>query len=176
MKTVTIIGKAPSGASCPFEGEVWGINETPPLYPGKRFDKIFSVDPLKPEGVALLKSFGSTIVSVQSYADEPYPLAEVKAKFGQTYFMASLAYAIAYALLKGYEKIILYGCDHKMRSEYLRGKGSVEYWIGRAHGMGVEVWIQKESDLLKNIQTFSFQVITPANEKVVTPARVFNLR
>ena len=162
MKEVTIVGKASSGQSCPFEGEVWGINDTNRLHPGKHFDKFFAVDTLNnTDELKNMREGGATIVSVRDYADEKYPIDEIKEKFGRTYFMASAAYAIAYALLYGYEKIKLYGMDYKL-PEYLKGKGSVEYWIGRAESMGVIVEVQPESYLVRTIWTLAIPIIKPA--------------
>ena len=165
MKEVSIVGKAPSGQKCPFEGEVWGINDVPAMYPDKHFDKLFAFDPMEKvstgsEDLKFMKSTGIPIVSVQKYADEKYPIEEIKKKFGRTYFMASVAYAIAYALLYGYEKINLYGTDYKL-PEYLKGKGSVEYWIGRAESMGVIVEVQPESYLVRTIWTLAIPIIKP---------------
>jgi len=56
---------------------------------------------------------------------------------------------IAYALYKGYERIELFGIDHGGTTEYVMAKAAVEHWLGRALGMGVEVYVPDMSALLK---------------------------
>ncbi len=162
MKDVIILGKAPSGKVCPFDTEVWGLNDVPSMYPGKHFDKLFAVDPQSPSELQVMHESGATIVSIQDFATERFPVEEIRIKFGSTYYMASAAFAVAYAIYYGYEKIRLYGVDHNVHSDYLRGKGSVEYWLGRAQERGIIIETQPESHLLKSIRSVKINVFKPA--------------
>lgn len=155
MKEVIILGKAPSGASCPFDAEVWGINDvcTFPEFKGKHFNKIIFTDPMS-EGlqrrVAAVKSLNIPIISLFDYGDERYPLVEIIRGFNTMYLCNTVSRAIALALYLGYGKIRLYGIDHKL-PQHRSMRGTVEYWIGRAHERGVIVDIQEESNLLKQV-------------------------
>lgn len=89
----------------------------------------------------------------------PYPLEVIKAwcesrKF-KPYFTNSISYMIAMALFEHchfgdcYNTIGIYGVDMAANGEYQKERPSVEYWIGLAQGLGVEVVLPKESELLK---------------------------
>ena len=81
---------------------------------------------------------------------EAFPLKECVEKFGIPYFSNTIAYMIAYALLKGAKEIETYGVNQAGSHEYTEERPSVEYWLGIAVGMGVKVTINgKDSQLLK---------------------------
>lgn len=81
---------------------------------------------------------------------EAFPLEECVKEFGLPYFTNTICYMIAYALLKGAREIELYGVNQAGSHEYMEERGGVEYWIGIANGMGVNVTINgKDSQLLK---------------------------
>lgn len=84
----------------------------------------------------------------------PYPIEAIKqwcdqAKF-KAYFTNSISYMIALAIAEGYKSIAIYGVDMAAEGEYQKERPSVEYWIGLAQAMGIEVILPKESELLKS--------------------------
>ena len=86
---------------------------------------------------------------------EVFPIKELLAKFPTKFYSNSIAYMIAYALLHtktvqtesdpmprvvdGYNRIYFYGIDLMTNSCYIQEKGGVEYWMGVALGLGVEI-------------------------------------
>jgi len=162
-KELIILGIAPSGEDCPFDTEVWGINDvcTLPQYMGKHFDKLVVTDPLgghviSQEWMDNVKSYGIPVISYREYADEQYPLDEIIEEFlpdgDDTFFMYSTpARAMALAIYWGYTKIRLYGID-QCSHHYIPLKGCVEYWIGRAHERGITVEVQKQSCLMSVVR------------------------
>jgi hypothetical protein len=86
-------------------------------------------------------------------ACRPYPLDEVKkwceSKGYKAYFTNSISYMIAIAIMDGYKSIGIWGVDMAANGEYQHERPSVEYWIGLAQGMGIEVVLPKETELLK---------------------------
>lgn len=86
----------------------------------------------------------------------PYPLAEIKAQFGD-YLTNSISMMIGLALYEGFDEILMYGVEMQHGSEYYGQKPSVEYWIGLALGMGKKFHIPDESDLLKTKFTYGFE-------------------
>jgi len=106
------------------------------------------------EMITLINQMKVPFVAPYKYAEiplsEPFPLKECAAKFGYPYFSNTIAYMIAYALLKGAKEIELYGVNQAGSHEYTEERPSVEYWLGIALGMGVKVTINgKNSQLLK---------------------------
>jgi hypothetical protein len=73
-----------------------------------------------------------------------YPIEEIIDYFKTDYFSNTIDYALAYAVYKGYSEIHLYGINMETDTEYVHQKPSVEYWVGRAQGMGVRVFIHGE--------------------------------
>jgi len=78
-----------------------------------------------------------------------YPLREIVAKFGITYFSNTICYMIAYALYKGVKSIDFFGVRMAYGSEYTNEKAGLEFWIGYAMGKGVKIKVHGESALLK---------------------------
>jgi hypothetical protein len=63
---------------------------------------------------------------------------------------------VALALYEGFEEIKLFGIDMSVGTEWGIEKPCMEYWIGRAEGMGVELVILMAAIYLKGI---SFMVM-----------------
>lgn len=77
--------------------------------------------------------------------------------FKTDYFASSFDYMVAYALLMGYKKIDFYdtGFVAKVsdKTDDFWERCGLEYWIGRANGMGVETYIDKSCYNLLNTRT-----------------------
>lgn len=163
---------------------------------GVKPDVLFIMDILdeKPQVVSGIQNLGETIHKINKlgcpfiapfvYAEIPkseaFPIHEVVKGFGIPYFSNTIAYMIAYALLKGAEEIDIFGVNQAGAHEYLEEKGSVEYWIGVAVGRGAKVTINgKDSGLLKykgrygNSQLYgylqNYQQIVEMEKKFGTP-------
>lgn len=92
---------------------------------------------------------------------EIFPIRQIIDKFNTTFYCNSIAYMMAYALhytqavqgphdamprvIQGYNRIYFYGIDMMTHSTYYQEKGGVEYWMGVAMGMGVEIINTKSS-------------------------------
>ena len=160
-----------------YDGEVWGLNMAAVKVP--RLDKLFLADKLSDKtdikngwymglmGEDKGKKFLITeedykriiteknipFVSCHAYPDMPpyeaYPIKEVYERFGSDYFANCIAYMIAYAILKGAKEIELWGVRQGLLTEYAFHKGCVEFWIGIALGLGINVSIRGDSHLLR---------------------------
>lgn len=107
---------------------------------------------------AFLRTSHGKPIYMQRHYDEypdsvPFPREEIQRAFGVTedgrrYFTNALAYFISLALLQGATEIAIYGADMRHDEEYATQRPCVEYWLGRAQGMGVKVSIPQESGLL----------------------------
>lgn len=166
-KELIILGNGPSRTDCKYHCETWGVNGGYSF--AKRLDKLFMTDNLKGEvldeeyNVQKLLEFKGTLVLAKPFPVfdglnipfEIYPIDEVLAKFNTRFFSDTIAYMMAYALLKtktiqgpddlmprvieGYNKIYFYGIDMMSNTTYVQEKGGVEFWMGIALAMGVEV-------------------------------------
>lgn len=157
MKELIILGKGATREDCPFDAEVWGVNDvySDPGVKGKRIDKLFAFDPMPNINFIEGMRQAAPIVSWQDYADIKYPLDEIIREFHSKYFTSTICYMIALAIYWGYERIKLYGVDYLIGYEYIEAKGGVEYWLGRAEERGIQVKISEGSQLL---QTFNGQI------------------
>jgi hypothetical protein len=95
-----------------------------------------------PGHYAWLKSGNTPVILMQeAYEDVPkatrYPIEDVK-KLGE-YLTSSAAYAIAWGIVSGYERIEIYGVEMETQTEYAHQRPGVAYWIGVAIGAGVTV-------------------------------------
>ena len=166
VHSVIILGCGPTHVECDFAHETWGVNGTYTF--AKRLDKLFmtdeeaEVDNCWYDVVKLVKADTALVLpgSYKKFTDlglnvEVFPINEILQRFKTRFFSNSIAYMMAYALLKtktvqslddpvpkvveGYDKIFFYGIDMMTNSTYIQEKGGVEYWMGIAKGMGVEV-------------------------------------
>lgn len=171
MKEVIVLGHGPTNIQCDYHCEVWGINNT--YIFAERLDKLFIFDAIS----TLEFDFNALrqvpcIVTTMDYPQfnniEVFPIKEVLRKFKTTYFSNGVCYMLAYALLKGYEKIWFYGIDMMTNNTYMFEKGAVEYWMGIAHAMGVPIINTKESATGKTIDGRMYGYWGPQFENITT--------
>lgn len=144
-------------------------------------DILFIMDILdeKPMVVAGIQNLGETISRINKigcpfiaplkYAEIPkseaFPLEEAAKRFGMPYFSNTIAYMIAYALLKGAKEIDIYGVNQASSAEYFYERSGVEFWLGVAIGSGVKVTINGEkSELLRNKARFGGSLLYGYNQ------------
>lgn len=80
-----------------------------------------------------------------------YPLEQVCMELPERYryFTNHVAYMIALALAQGVTHIGLFGVNYGHHSEYQTQRGSAEFWLGVAHGRGVQLVLPSTSTLLQ---------------------------
>lgn len=79
-----------------------------------------------------------------------YPLDMVVDAFNTRLFTSSADYAVAKAILDGYERIDLYGFNLGSETEHGHQLPSFSHWLGRALGMNVEIHIHGETSVLRS--------------------------
>ena len=159
MKECIILGCGATHAECKYHCETWGVNGT--FYIAKRLDKLFMTDEpsevqacyydmeqiyaadkrtLEHNGRGLTFVFPIAYPKFQDLGIpiEIYPVEEIVKSFKTSFFSNSIAYMLAYALYKGYDKIWFFGIDMLTSSTYVQEKGGVEFWMGVANGMSKE--------------------------------------
>ena len=152
MKTAAIIGSHPDTRGLfDFERtdcDVWCFNETVSSGEIPWASAVFQLH-LPTVWRALSKHYDwlrtqtkAEVIMQQVYADVPkatrYPIEEVE-KLGYRYLTSSVAYAIALAIVRGYERIELYGIEMETNTEYGYQRQGLAYWVGMAAGLGIDV-------------------------------------
>lgn len=95
------------------------------------------------------------ILMQDRYEDVPasvkYPKGRILLEFADArgYFSNHVAWMIALALTEGVSTIGLFGINYGTEGEYVRQRGSAEYWLGRAAGRGVRIVLPEQCSLLR---------------------------
>lgn len=180
-KHVAILGLGPSldqytnickrlGGRHKYSDETWCINALGSVL---ACDRIFHMDDVRiqelraterPESniAAMLEWMKTTTIPVTTSrphpdypALEPFPLIEVLNDFKYGYFNNTAAYAVAYAIWLGVEKISLFGCDYTYPDAHdaEKGRACVEFWLGMAAERGIRITVPKNTTLLDALHT-----------------------
>lgn len=148
MRTkVAILGKLPSKYEAPFNDltyDIWTLNTHADngILKSKRITSWFDLH--------------STGVSpIADMTRDNFPLEEVEKLVGGRYFNNSISYMIAYAILKGYKEIALYGMrftsDKESRSQEYN---NVRELIFFAKGRGVKVTSPADEIMLREYERY----------------------
>ena len=178
---ITILGLGPSledytnitrrmGGRHRYCDQVWAMNALGSII---QCDKIFHMDDVriqairgeaKPDGntaamLEWMKSCAIPIITSRPHPDYPclqaFPLKEVLNTFNTGYFNSTAAYAVAYAIWSGAEKISLFGCDYTYPDAHdaEKGRACVEFWLGMAAERGIKLVVPRSSTLLDAIHS-----------------------
>lgn len=79
-----------------------------------------------------------------------YPKNRILTEFAdmRPYFTNHVAWMIALAMTEGVTSIGLWGINYSIESEYMRQRGSAEFWLGRAAERGIRIVIPPTCSLL----------------------------
>lgn len=181
MKSVILLGIGEGKELCPFDHETWVIGKALMMHPDKapkRADRIFSMDKAD-EMLSLdeksghyggysLEAFTKKMNEtgtrfITSYPlgtfthAESFPLKAVYEQYGTLYFTNTVCYMIAMALLEEYEAIWLWGINQAGKTEYVNERRGVEFWLGLAAGLGMEIHIEGPSPLLREQKLYGYK-------------------
>lgn len=128
MKKVAILGKLETKFKAPFDDpdfDIWGFNYHKTMPP--RYTEWFDIHTKNPNPIATITR-------------KNYPFSAVTNLLGGNYINNSASYLIAYAILKGYKEIHLYGMrflnDFERRNNEFQ---NVREMIFFAKGKGIKV-------------------------------------
>ena len=173
-KKVCLLGTSNTLKEAPLSDksfEFWALNDMFSMIPKGVATRWFEIHSKKarekhtPRGADISYLEGLASLNVPIYMQEQcqdiptsikYPRAEMVEHFGRQYFKSTLDYMIALALYEGFEEIHIYGVNMAYAEEYAHQKPSMEYWIGRAEGMGVKVVLPEGCDLLKGYFQYGY--------------------
>jgi len=178
MKRIVILGGGPSQYKCPNtvdDGEIWGINSLAVSYEKIKLDRVFLMHDILSEilfknhrVVGKLNDMGVPVYTAGPAPildnNVPFPLAEVMDEFGVAFFLNTIAYMIAFAVMQKPEEIHLYGVDMRPDSGYEhhgQEKGCIEFWCGVATGRNIRVFIPPESFVMKRTMVSNWYAFKP---------------
>lgn len=174
-----ILGMCPTWKDAPITNvqyDVWGMNnlwslferevknETINYNPMEYIDlwwEIHTLETRKPEHLNWLKNINIVPVMMQkAFPDIPnsieYPLEEILKKFKRRYYLCTMNYQIAYAIMQGYKEIIMAGFNMMMTDDFIQ-KWSVEYYLGRAEQKGINLIFPEGCDLLTSPKLYGYE-------------------
>lgn len=94
------------------------------------------------------------IVSSRAHPDYPsiveFPLEEVLNDVGHAYFNSTAAYAVAFAIYAEATEISIFGMDFSYANVHdaEKGRGCVEFWLGKAHERGIKLHFPRSTTLM----------------------------
>lgn len=78
-------------------------------------------------------------IDPQVYDSIKYPLKEITEFFDTQYFRATICYALALGIYKGYKEIHIWGVELSHHAEYKSQRDCFIFWNGVAHGHGTKI-------------------------------------
>lgn len=179
---IAIVGCSDTKMSAPFKDpgfEFWGVNNLFLTLPDIPWTRWFEIHNLEFDGknfkrreqydfrgmnvnkyVERLAEMKCPVYMQKKWPQIPnsvvYPIDQVVKTFGR-YLTNTISYQIVLAILEGAKTIGIYGVDMAVDTEYHKQRPSCEFTIGIAQGMGIEVIIPDEADLLKNRYLYAFE-------------------
>lgn len=159
----------PSLVDAPWQDpswELWGHASARSFY-SRPMDRYFDLHPrsvwtrggkkgaLYPEWLAKQTT---PIYMQQRFPDVPasieYPRRRVFQEFayahGRKYFTNHVAWMVALAIMEGATAVGLWGINYAIESEYVRQRGSAEYWLGQLDARGITVVLPEQCSLLND--------------------------
>jgi hypothetical protein len=172
-RKIALIGYAPNVRFAPWGDpsyEIWGLNDQINTMP--RIDVLFEIhapEVIKSEGHwDRLKTVTIPVFMQQHYDEIPtsvaYPMDLVQQRYTipgcERPFLtcsASLMLAVAVESQPTPSRIDIFGVDMAQDSEFSHQRPSCEFFIGVAHGKGIQLSVQSSSDLLKAPFVYGFE-------------------
>lgn len=157
-KKVAIVGGGPSRRKAPFDDEsweIWAFSSRAWTYPRvDRWFELHSMTDLRDQlstyrkgrrsyrgYMRMLRRMSCPVYMQRTHRSIPtsvrYPIEQVLERFGRC-FTSTVSYAVALAIMEGYDVIGLWGIDVR-RKEYLHQRPALKYLLALAKGQGIEV-------------------------------------
>lgn len=158
LKKIAIVGMSPTCDKAPWgdsSWEKWGLVWHDEYW--ARCDRLFEMHDLEylkncypSEGyLEKLNEICVPLYMQKHYREVPlsipYPFHLVPTK----YFSSSVGYMTALAISEKPDVIGIWGVDMKDTKEHQYQRPNLEYLIGRAEGLGIEIYLPEESPVMK---------------------------
>ena len=173
---VVLLGMGPSvaeylnivkrlGGRSAFCDEVWSINALGNVFDS---DRVFHMDDVRIQEIRAAARPASNIAQMlkwmrrhpgpiytsRAHPDYPglveFPTEDVVNHLNFGYFNSTAAYAVAYAVHIGVQKLSIFGNDFTYPNAHdaEKGRGCVEFWLGQAAARGIALSIPRTSSLM----------------------------
>lgn len=174
MKKLAIVGTAESTIQmAPYnnnEYDIWALNgvynmiDLENISNITRWFDLHSLEVIKAEPRGYFEWYKTCKIPVYTIevneempSSVKYPLDEILKRFPRKYFTNTVSYMIALAIYEGYTNISIFGVDMQRGAEYSDQRPSCEYFIGYAEGLGINVYIPPQSDILYCPYLYGFE-------------------
>jgi hypothetical protein len=165
LKKLAILGTAETMVQCPTsdDWEIWACSTCLNVPGFQRANYLFEIhhyDGWK-ERTAQINETKIPVYTITEVPEVPlakkYPLEEMIQKFGRRYFTNTIAYMFALAIAEGFQHVAVFGVHLATSDEWQYERPCNEYWLGRMEGLGINVWIPKESELLHAPRMYGYE-------------------
>jgi hypothetical protein len=95
-----------------------------------------------------------------------FPMNEMVAEFGDSFFTSSFAWMMALAIMQGATEISLYGIDMASRDEYILQRPGFFFFRYQAEKRGIKVSAPHESDIMQSPALYAYVDSTPFGRKI----------
>ena len=196
MKRLIMIGTADSCYKVPYDNndfDIWAVGTAAAINSIPRLDAVFelhtrkTIEWLIDERKCLYNRFGCPVF-VRDYTESqdliqnanPFPKDEILKHFEylslkKGYFNSTLAWMMAFAIMKGYEEITLMQIHLSHESEYFYERPCLEFWIAIAKEKGIIVNVPPDSDVLNHHYLYGFEE-QPESWQRIRSKRLFHER
>lgn len=181
LNKLCILGSAPSKKDAPYKDasyDIWAISgaafseslygeikentESNSWNDVHRVDLLFEMHkrPLFASKIEQLNKCKKQVMMQELEKDIPlskkYPCEEVIEIYGNE-FSSTIAYMLAYALFLGYKHIELYGVVMMHKTEYVRQRAGIKFYLGIAKALGIYVWAPEDTQLTKTLYRYGYE-------------------
>ena len=107
-----------------------------------------------------LRDCGIPVLMMERQADLPtsvrFPIDDVIG-IATDYFTSTISLLLGWAIRQGYKEIALFGIDLVVGTEYEVQKACAEFWMGVAHGRGIDLRLPPTCALLKHTHRYGYE-------------------
>ena len=104
------------------------------------------------------------------------PVDAIVERFGHDYFTQTVAFMAAHAIYEGVDELSVFGCDFAHDSEYQWQRPCMEFWLGVAVGLGVQVYAPPQCDLIKHQARYAYDKLPEMTENLEARQRELEQR
>ena len=164
FRKVAICGTAETLSMAPFEDDsfdIWGCATCVGHEPFKRATMLFEMHKRDRwiKRLENINKLGVPVMMQDRFKDVPtaieYPIKAITEKLGR-YFTNSISYMVALAIMQDYDHIALFGVHFATNPEYEFERPNLEYYLGLARGLGIDVYVPKEADILYSSRLYGY--------------------